>query len=43
MAACYKVTHTTKYVYSTAVATSQHVAYLCPRELSRHFSHVYEF
>jgi transglutaminase-like putative cysteine protease len=31
----YRVAHTTKYVYSTPVATSQHVAYLQPRELPR--------
>lgn len=35
MAVCYKVAHTTEYVYSTVVATSQHVAYLRPRELPR--------
>jgi transglutaminase-like putative cysteine protease len=33
MAATYRVDHTTKYVYAAAVATSQHVAYLRPREL----------
>jgi transglutaminase-like putative cysteine protease len=31
----YRVVHNTKYVYSTPVATSQHVAYLQPRELPR--------
>jgi transglutaminase-like putative cysteine protease len=35
MAVRYKVAHKTEYVYSTVVATSQHVAYLCPRELGR--------
>jgi transglutaminase-like putative cysteine protease len=29
----YRVEHTTKYLYTSAVATSQHVAYLRPREL----------
>lgn len=33
MAAPYRVDHTTKYVYTSPVATSQHVAYLRPREL----------
>jgi len=33
MTATYRVEHTTKYVYTSAVATSQHVAYLRPREL----------
>jgi transglutaminase-like putative cysteine protease len=33
MAARYQVEHTTKYVYVSPVATSQHVAYLRPREL----------
>jgi len=33
MAATYRVEHTTKYVYASPVATSQHVAYLRPREL----------
>lgn len=33
MSATYRVDHTTKYVYGSAVATSQHVAYLRPREL----------
>jgi len=33
MAAVYRVEHTTKYVYTSAVATSQHVAYLRPRDL----------
>ena len=33
MATRYQVEHTTRYVYVTPVATSQHVAYLRPREL----------
>jgi transglutaminase-like putative cysteine protease len=33
MPARYRVEHTTKYVYTSPVATSQHVAYLRPREL----------
>jgi transglutaminase-like putative cysteine protease len=33
MAARYRVEHTTRYVYASPVATSQHVAYLRPREL----------
>lgn len=33
MAARYRVEHTTRYVYASTVATSQHVAYLRPREL----------
>ena len=33
MAASYRVEHVTRYTYSTPVATSQHVAYLRPREL----------
>jgi len=33
MAARYQVEHTTKYIYASPVATSQHVAYLRPREL----------
>jgi len=33
MAASYRVEHVTRYTYSTPVVTSQHVAYLRPREL----------
>lgn len=33
MAGLYRVDHSTKYVYASAVAMSQHVAYLRPREL----------
>ena len=33
--AFYRVEHETRYVYESAVATSQHVAYLRPRELPR--------
>ena len=35
MAACYRVEHVTRYVYATPVATSQHLAYLTPRDLPR--------
>jgi transglutaminase-like putative cysteine protease len=33
MTARYQVEHTTKYIYASPVATSQHLAYLRPREL----------
>jgi len=33
MTATYRVEHDTRYVYGSAVATSQHVSYLRPREL----------
>jgi hypothetical protein len=40
MAAPYRVEHTTKYVHASAVAMSQHVAYLRPRELPcQHVGH----
>ena len=35
MAACYRVEHVTRYVYATPVATSQHLAFLMPRDLPR--------
>jgi len=38
MAATYRIEHTTRYVYGSPVATSQHVAYLRPRELT--YQHV---
>ena len=34
MNARYRIEHDTRYVYATSVATSQHVAYLRPRELT---------
>ena len=33
MSACYRIEHETRYVYASTVTTSQHVAYLRPREL----------
>lgn len=38
MGASYRVEHHTEYTYSSPVATSQHVAYLAPRELT--YQHV---
>ncbi len=35
MSAAYRVEHETRYVYSTRVSTSQHVAYLRPRVFAR--------
>jgi transglutaminase-like putative cysteine protease len=35
MAVLYRVEHETRYVYASSVSTSQHVAYLRPRELPR--------
>ena len=35
MIARYRIQHETRYVYASTVATSQHVAYLRPRELPR--------
>jgi transglutaminase-like putative cysteine protease len=33
--AIYRIEHETRYFYESRVSTSQHVAYLCPRELPR--------
>jgi transglutaminase-like putative cysteine protease len=42
MTATYRVEHVTKYVYGSPVATSQHVAYLRPRELPHQHVRHYE-
>jgi transglutaminase-like putative cysteine protease len=35
MDARYRVEHETRYAYASSVSTSQHLAYLCPRQLPR--------
>jgi transglutaminase-like putative cysteine protease len=42
MAVFYRVEHETRYVYASSVSTSQHVAYLRPRELPRQRVHAHE-
>jgi transglutaminase-like putative cysteine protease len=42
MAARYRIEHDTRYVHASAVSTSQHVAYLRPRELPRQRVHAHE-
>jgi transglutaminase-like putative cysteine protease len=42
MPAFYRVEHETRYVYASDVATSQHMAYLCPRDLPRQPLHQHD-
>lgn len=42
MSVLYRVEHETRYVYASSVSTSQHVAYLRPRELPRQHVHAHE-
>jgi transglutaminase-like putative cysteine protease len=40
--ATYRINHETRYTYATKVSTSQHVAYLCPRDLPSQTVHRHE-
>jgi transglutaminase-like putative cysteine protease len=42
MGALYRVEHETRYLYASSVSTSQHVAYLHPRELPRQHVRAFE-
>jgi transglutaminase-like putative cysteine protease len=42
MSALYRVEHETRYAYASSVSTSQHVAYLCPRDGARQRLHQHD-